>query len=113
MGKEHFLLADPWNDLPGHSLYDDLAAVGIGPDSSRAELREGFFELMERGMSDGRAEEAYHVLQIVGRRLAHDATRYDPEVAPELLEFLVDLPEEVGEVSQRPLHEQIPFSWDV
>ena len=111
MAEDQVALTDPWCRWPNGFPYDGMAAGGVGVESSLEEIRDAFFDLMERGLVDDRVQTAYDELRITSRRLMVDALLYDPRLAPELLALLDNPPED--EIQQRPLNQSIPFSWDV
>src|SRR5262245_50034930 len=111
MKHPHELLADPWNTLPDNGLYEKLNLEGVGPATSLDEIRRRFRELLALGAASRTAEAAYNILQVLPRRLCHDALMYSPEVADEMLELLRDLHDDAPRES--PWNEQLTFAWDV
>lgn len=109
--KYDALFLDPWCEWPDGFPYDHLNSVGVGVQSPIADVRDAFFELMERGTVDDRTRAAYNQLAIVGRRLMLDALHYDAEAAAELLALLEEQPPDTA--PEPPLSQQVPFSWDV
>lgn len=107
---ENNLLTDPWCVWPDGFPYAALADGGVELNSSMADIRQAYFELMEWGHVDDCMRRAYDELRILPRRLLVDALLYDANTAEELLEMLAEFG---ASTQEAPLNLQVPMSWDV
>ena len=78
------MLKDPLTKWNGHFPYDALAAVGITPASSMAEILDASFELMMQGLMSAAVRQAWDELRSTERRLFVDFFLYQLDLSAEM-----------------------------
>jgi hypothetical protein len=76
------VIEDPSTTWPGQFPYRALAAVGITPASTHAEVEEATFTLMTEGLMNPATQQAWRLLRDVPGRLLADLLLYDVDLAP-------------------------------
>ena len=66
------MIKDPLTSWPGAFPYDVLARVGVTPASPMTKVQDASFALMQKGLMNQTARNAWEELRFVARRLAVD-----------------------------------------
>lgn len=77
------MFKDPENVWRGPYPYDVLAAVGVTPATTHADMQDVSFELMIQGLMTPETQTAWHELRTLRTRLLADLVLWDVDLAAE------------------------------
>lgn len=78
------MIQDPLTVWNGTYPYDALAAVGITPESTQADVEQASFDLMAAGLMNPATQKAWAELRDVRLRLLADFLQYDVDPASDI-----------------------------